>query len=179
MPASKVQAASLPAEDFKAIFRRHPGGVTVITADAREGPVALTASSVVSVSAQPPLLVFSVSALPSAAGVLARAETVVVHFLDAQDIEVAKLGATSGIDRFTQAQNWTLLESGETVYDEVRAWVRCEITERVSAGESTVFIARALQSRIERDVHLGEPDSALVYHNRAWHHLGEHSRLDC
>lgn len=28
----------------------------------------------------------------------------VVHFLDARDIEVAKLGVTSGNNRFTQAQ---------------------------------------------------------------------------
>lgn len=179
MPASKtvVPSPSLPAEDFKALFRGHPSGVAVITADAGEGPVALTASSVASVSAQPPLLVFSVSALSSAAPVLARAETVVVHFLDAQDIEVAKLGATSGIDRFAQAQTWTRLESGETVFDGVRAWVRCEIAERVPAGESTVFITQALESRSERDVQLGEPGGALVFYNRTWHHLGEHSRL--
>lgn len=179
MPASKTVASSpsLPAEDFKAVFRGHPSGVTVITADAGEGPVALAASSVASVSAQPPLLVFSVSALSSAAAVLARAETIVVHFLDAQDIGVAKLGATSGIDRFAQAQTWTRLESGETVYDGVRAWVRCEITERVPAGESTVFIARALESYVARDVTPGEVGDALVYHNRTWHNLGDHSSL--
>lgn len=179
MPASKtvLSSPSLPAEDFKAIFRGHPSGVAVITADAGEGPVALTASSVASVSAQPPLLVFSVSALSSASAVLVRAETVVVHFLDAQDIEVAKLGATSGIDRFAQAQTWTLLESGETAYDGVRAWVRCEITERVPTGESTVFIARALESHVARDVAPGEAGDALVYHNRTWHNLGDHSGL--
>lgn len=116
-----MDAPSLPAEDFKALFRGHPSGVAVITADAGKGLVALTASSVASVSAQPPLLVFSVSGLSSAAEVLSHAETVVVHFLNAQDIEVAKLGATSGSDRFAQTQTWPQLESGETVYDGVRA----------------------------------------------------------
>ncbi|MGX1748993.1 flavin reductase [Glutamicibacter protophormiae] len=81
----------------------------------------LTASSVTSVGTQPPLLLFSVSVLSSTAGVLAPTATVVLHFLDAQDIEVTKLGATSGIDRFTQTQTWTRLESGESVYDGVRA----------------------------------------------------------
>lgn len=172
----QATSPSLPAEVFKALFRGHPSGVVVITADAGEGPVALTASSVASVSAQPPLLVFSVSTLPSASAVLARAETVVVHFLDAQDIEVAKLGATSGIDRFAQAQTWTRLENSETVYDGVRAWARCEITKRVPAGESTVFIARALESRVARDAapgDAGDAGDALVYHNRTWHRLGE------
>lgn len=86
MPAFKLtvaEATSLPADDIKAFFRGQPGGVAVITADAGQGPVALTASSAASLSAEPPLPVFSVSALFSAAGVLSRSQTVVVHFLDA------------------------------------------------------------------------------------------------
>ncbi|BAS08940.1 hypothetical protein AHiyo4_23620 [Arthrobacter sp. Hiyo4] len=85
---------SLSANEFKSLFRGHPGGVAVITADAGEGPVALTVSSVVSVSAEPPLMIFSVSALSSASEVLSRAETVVVHLLDAHDVDLAKFGAT-------------------------------------------------------------------------------------
>jgi hypothetical protein len=87
--------SSLSADEFKALFRGHPGGVAVITADAGDGPVALTATSVVSVSAEPPLLIFSISALSSSSDALS-AETVVVHLLDANDIEVAKLGAARG-----------------------------------------------------------------------------------
>lgn len=106
----------------------------------------MTASSVASVSAQPPLLLFSVSALSSAATVRAQAATVVVHFLDAQDIEVAKLSATSGIDRFAHAQTRTRMGIGETVYDGTRAWVRCEVTERVPSDDSTVYVVREVAS---------------------------------
>lgn len=173
-----ASAPSLPAEDFKAIFRGHPGGVTVISADAGYGPVALTASSVASVSAEPPLLVFSISALSSASDVLSRAATVIVHFLDMHDVDVAKLGATGGIDRFAQAQSWTRLDTGEPVFDNVRAWVRCAVVDRMQAGTSTIVVARALTSHIERDAQPGEPGDALVYHNRTWHRLGEHSRLE-
>ena len=124
MPASKVTESatpSLPAEDFKAIFRGHPGGVSLITADAGDGPVALTATSVASISVDPPLLVFSISALSSAAEVLTRATSLVVHSLDVHYIEVATLGAPIGIDRFVRAQTWTRLASGESVYYGVRA----------------------------------------------------------
>src|SRR5690606_28712712 len=109
--------------DYKALFRGHPGGVAVITADAGTGPVALTATSVSSVSAEPPLLVFSVSSQSSAGPALAHAETVIVHLLDAHDLEVARLGATSGIDRFAQTHRWSRLLSGEPVFHDVRAWV--------------------------------------------------------
>ena len=150
-------SSSLSADEFKALFRGHPGGVAVITADAGDGPVALTATSVASVSAEPPLLIFSVAAVSSTTAVLAKAETVVVHLLDAHDLDLARLGATSGVDRF--------------------AWVRCAVIERMDAGGSTVFAAHALQSQLERDVAPGEPGDALVYHNRTWHRLGELSRI--
>lgn len=171
-------SSSLSPDEFKALFRGHPGGVAVITADAGDGPIALTATSVVSVSAEPPLLIFSISALSSSAGVLARASTVVVHFLDAQDIELAKLGATRGIDRFAQSHRWSRLETGEPVYEDVRAWVRCAVVDRMDAGTSTVIAAHALQSRFPRDVPDDAGADALVYHNRAWHRLSDQSRIE-
>lgn len=170
-------ASSLSAEEFKALFRGHPGGVAVITADAGDGPVALTATSVVSVSAEPPLLIFSISALSSSSDVLSRAETVVVHLLDANDIDVAKLGASRGVDRFAQAQTWSRLPTGEPVYDGVRAWVRCAVIDRMDAGTSTVIAAHALESGLGRELGTGDAGDALVYHNRTWHRLSDQSRI--
>lgn len=171
-------SSSLSADEFKSLFRGHPGGVALITADAGDGPVALTATSVSSVSAEPPLLIFSVSALSSASAVLSRAETVVVHLLDAADLDLAQLGATSGIDRFADTAKWSRLVTGEPVFQGVRAWVRGAVVERMNAGSSTVIAVHALQARLERDAAPGDPADALVYHNRTWHRLGEHSRLD-
>ena len=60
---------------------------------------------------------------------------------------------------------------------DVRAWVRCAVVNRMDAGGSTVFAAHALQSHVERGDRPGVSDDALVYHNRTWHRLGEHSQL--
>ncbi|MFE7843638.1 flavin reductase family protein [Microbacterium sp. NPDC057407] len=169
---------SLDPDSFKALFRGHPAGVAVITAEGPEGPVALTASSVASVSADPPLLIFSVSALSSATAAIAAADTVVVHLLDAHDLPLATLGATSGVDRFADETSWVRLSTGEPLYRGVRAWVRCAIVSRMDAGSSTVIAAHALQSSVERDVPPGDTGDALVYHNRGWHRLGDHSRID-
>ena len=171
------QFDSLPADAFKELFRGHPGGVAVITADDGSGPVALTATSVASVSVDPPLLIFSVSALSSAASVITKADTVVVHLLDANDLGIAQLGATSGIDRFADRAAWSRLTTGEPVYHGVRAWVRCAVISRMDAGGSTVIAAHALGASLERGIEPGDPGDALVYHNRTWHRLGEHSRL--
>jgi len=167
--------ASLDAASFKELFRGHPGGVAVITAEGESGPVALTATSVASVSADPPLLIFSLSGSSSATPTLASAETVVVHLLDEHDLDLAQLCATSGADRFGGAQPWTRLVTGEPVFGDVRAWVRCAIVSRMQAGDSTVLAAHALQSDIGRPTGQDEGPGALVYHNRTWHRLGPHS----
>lgn len=169
---------SVSADDFKRAFRGHPGGIAVITAYGENGPVALTASSVSSVSADPPLLIFSVSALSSATPTIIASDTIVVHLLDAEDIGLARTAATSGLDRFADTSAWSRLPTGEPVYHGVRAWLRCKIVSRMDAGGSTVIAAQALQVDVERDLEPGEPGAALVYHNRTWHRLGEHSRLD-
>jgi len=174
--ATRFPSASLGADDFKALFRGHPSGVSVITADGADGPVALTASSVASISVDPPLLVFSVSALSSATPAILAADSIVVHLLDAHDIEVAKLASTSGVDRFADRDRWTRLATGEPIYHGVRAWTRAAIINRFEAGSSTVIVSQALQGAVTR-----EPDSEagpLVYHNRTWHRLGEHSTID-
>lgn len=170
-------AASLPPQSFKDLFRGHPGGVAVITADAGDGPVALTATSVSSVSADPPLLTFSISALSSASATLQRADTVVVHLLDADDLALARLGATSGVDRFADRDAWSRLATGEPVFAGVRAWVRCAVIGRMDAGASTVIAAHALEAAIDRGGPGGDDANALVYHNRTWHRLDERSRL--
>ncbi|MBA8815229.1 flavin reductase (DIM6/NTAB) family NADH-FMN oxidoreductase RutF [Microbacterium halimionae] len=177
LSASASLTGSLSADEFKAVFRGHPGGVAVITADAGNGPVALTATSVSSVSAEPPLLIFSISSQSSAAPTISAAGTIVVHLLDSADVDVARLAATSGVDRFADTTAWSRLTSGEPVYHGVRAWVRCSVIDRMDAGGSTVIAAHALQASIDRDVEPGAHGDALVYHNRTWHRLGDHSRL--
>jgi flavin reductase (DIM6/NTAB) family NADH-FMN oxidoreductase RutF len=170
-------AGSLTADEFKTLFRGHPGGVAIITAEGADGPVALTATSVSSISADPPLLVFSLSSLSSATPTIVDAATIVVHLLDAHDLELARLASTRGADRFGDPALWTRLVTGEPVYHGARAWVRCAVVNRMSAGDSTVIAAHALRSSIQRRIEPGDHGDALVYHNRSWHRLGDHSRI--
>ncbi|AUI51502.1 flavin reductase family protein [Arthrobacter crystallopoietes] len=164
----------LSADRFKAAFRNHPAGVAVVTADPGDGPVGLTASSVISVSANPPLLVFSLSAYSSAAPALARAETVVVHLLGADHVHLAKTFATAGIDRFADNDSWSRLVTGEPVLAEAPTWLRGRIVQRMEAGDSTVVAVQVLQVQTPEPEETPDP---LVYHNRAWHRLGEQSVL--
>lgn len=55
-------------EAFREAFRRHPAGVAVITADPGNQPVAMTVSSLISVSAAPPVVAFSLSTKSASSG---------------------------------------------------------------------------------------------------------------
>jgi flavin reductase (DIM6/NTAB) family NADH-FMN oxidoreductase RutF len=173
-----VPPGSLSPEEFKAAFRDHAAGVCVVTADDGTGPVGLTATSVFSVSADPPLLVFSLSSSASSAPTLTRAKTAVVHILAADQVGIAKLCATSGIDRFADTSLWTRLRTGEPLFHDAHTWIRGRIVERLRAGTSTVIVLQALESNVAERDEAGTPQSTpLVYHNRTWHQLDVGSRL--
>jgi flavin reductase (DIM6/NTAB) family NADH-FMN oxidoreductase RutF len=173
---STQQIGGLSAGEFKNVFRNHPAGVAVITADAGEGPVALTATSVFSVSAEPPLLVFSLSEASSSAPTIARADTLIVHLLGADQLDLARLCATSGVDRFADTSIWDRLLTGEPYFPSAHAWIRGRIIQRMGAGGSMVVAVHALQASLppEEDPSRGQP---LVYHDRSWHALGDASRI--
>ncbi|BCW35841.1 flavin oxidoreductase [Arthrobacter sp. StoSoilA2] len=174
-PASAF-AETVSADDFKAAFRNHPAGVSVITTQSVNGPVGLTASSVFSVSANPPLLVFSLSTLSSSTPAIRDAETIVVHLMGAGQLELAQTFATSGIDRFADTSTWSRLVTGEPILHSANAWLRGRIVNRMEAGDSTVVTARVLQVSVPDQIeHDAESTRPLVYHNRAWHSLSEAS----
>jgi flavin reductase (DIM6/NTAB) family NADH-FMN oxidoreductase RutF len=173
--SSAEHIGGLSAADFKLAFRNHAAGVAVITADAGNGPVGLTATSVFSVSAEPPLLIFSISSASSSAPTIRSADTVIVHLLGADQIGLAKLCATSGIDRFADRTIWDRLLTGEPYFPSAHAWIRGKVINRMEAGTSTVIAVHALQAKLPEDAGDAAP---LVYHNRRYHSLGEHSRVD-
>lgn len=160
-----VRHALAAADGFKAAFRGHPAGIALITGRTAEGPVGLTASSVASVSADPPALSFSVTRATGSAGALLAADTILVHFLAAHHVDVARAFARSGEPRFTREQGWSALESGEPLLRDARAALRCRITRTVPVGGSSLVVAQVLE------VLLGPPAPSLVYHDRRFHRI--------
>lgn len=173
-PQARGFDPGLSAEEFKLAFRNHAAGVAVVTADAGDGPVGITVSSVFSVSAEPPLMVFSISGSSFSAPTIRRAETLVVHLLSDQQLDIARLCSTSGVDRFADTSIWSRLPTGEPHFPGVPVWIRGRVINRMEAGLSTVIAIHALESAHSGD----ETASPLVYHNRTWHALGDASRLD-
>ncbi|MBO9628663.1 MAG: flavin reductase [Shinella sp.] len=157
-------------EAFLAAFRHHPSGVAIITAEGAEGPVALTVSSLISISASPPMVAFSLSASSSSAKVVERAASVVVHFVRRADMQLARLCATSGKDRFGPDVRWSRLDSGEPYYPQVELWFRAELRGRLETPGACLVTAEL--TSVSAGAHATRQAEALVYSNRAWHALG-------
>lgn len=153
-----------------AAFRHHPSGVAIITADAGEGPVALTVSSLISISASPPMVAFSLSASSSSARTVERATSVVVHFVRRADMQLARLCATPGKDRFGPDTRWERLPSGEPHYPQVELWFRAELRGRLDTPGACLITAELTD--VSAGAHAARQVEALVYSNRAWHALG-------
>ncbi len=158
------------SEAFRSIFRRHPAGVAVVALREGDRPVGFTATSVISVSADPPLLAFSVADTSSSWQALTGATSLTVSFLGAEQVDVSARFATRGVDRFAGVA-WHWLPTGEPVLDDVPAWVRGGVVERLAVGSSVLVVVRVEESA------QGGPEAPLVYHDRAYHSLDEGSAL--
>ncbi|MBO9556467.1 flavin reductase family protein [Cellulomonas sp.] len=174
----------LTPDEYKEVFRRHPAGVAVVALvdpaaepghepglESYEGVerpgrlVGFTATSVISVSAEPPLLAFSLASTSSSWPAVSRARTLAISFLSGSQDDVSARFATQGIDRFA-AGGWTALDTGEPVIDGAVSWVRGRVVQRTPVGGSYLISVRAL-SHGTHDV------TPLVYHDRTYHQIGD------
>ncbi|MEU5954524.1 flavin reductase family protein [Streptomyces sp. NPDC047525] len=143
---------------LRSVFRQHAAGVAVITAQGPSGPVGFTATSLVSVSAEPPMLSFGIGTGASSWPAVSEAEHVGVHILGEHQLDLATTFARSGADRFGAGTRWYEGPEGVPVLDGTLAWLVCRVAARVPAGDHRIVLAEAV---------VGDPAGAgrpLLYH---------------
>ncbi|KOU56556.1 flavin reductase family protein [Streptomyces sp. NPDC060334] len=130
---------------LRSVFRQHAAGVAVITAADPSGrPVGFTATSLNSVSAEPPLLSFTLGTGSSSWPVIRDSAHLGVHILGEHQRELAGLFARGGADRFGPGTQRVEGPHGVPVLSGVLAWLVCRVVARVPAGEHRVIIAEAV-----------------------------------
>ncbi|MFR9796875.1 flavin reductase family protein [Streptomyces sp. MS06] len=145
-------------ELLRSVFRRHAAGVAVITAGGAADPVGFTATSLTSVSADPPLVSFGIGTGGSSWPTVSQAEYVGVHILGEHQRELAETFARSGADRFGAPTAWQEGPHGVPLLDGVPAWLVCRIVGRVPAGDHRIVLA---------EIAVGDsagPGRPLLYH---------------
>lgn len=143
---------------FRSVFRDHAARVVVVTAAGRPRPVGFTATSLASVSADPPMVSFAVGRSASAWRTLSRSTSLAVHLLAEDQDWLAGRFATSGIDRFANL-DWRIGPRGEPLIDDCAAYLSCRVVRHVPAGDHMLVIARVTRASVDR------PGAPLIYHD--------------
>ena len=157
----------LDAPAYRAALRRHPAGVAVITLASPSGPVGFTATSLASLSLNPPLVSFNITHTSSSIAALRNAKSLIIHLLGEHQRAVAQRFSRSAELRFGDTALWTTLETGEPLLRDTPTWLMAEPSQLVDAGDSTLVIALVAHAHCEpaRD---GTPAVPLIYHDGAY-----------
>lgn len=165
-PASRIHDD--PAS-FRQAFRHLAGGVSVITTGQGDDRTGLTATSVSSLSAEPPTIMFGLNLSSSTYPVLLRNRGFGVNFLNATQKQVADRFAgrngEKGPARYADA-GWTSGIAGAPLLVGALAALDCEVEEIIERHSHAIVIGRV------RDVRLGGNDAALVYWRGDYERLG-------
>lgn len=151
---------------FKAAFRRYSAGVSIVTARTDDGWFGLTASSVASVSADPPMLSFSMPTIGRTSEQVVAAATVGVHLLPVGRTGLAEDFARRGGPRFTSEQGWKLDDEGELYLPDSLATLTGTPQHVLPAGASSLVVIGI------HAVSVGPDSEPLTYQDRTFRGLG-------
>jgi flavin reductase (DIM6/NTAB) family NADH-FMN oxidoreductase RutF len=144
------------------LYSRLAAGVTVVAASGVDGPTGMTASSVTSVSLEPPLLLVSLAQQSrTLAAILAR-RSFAVHLLRSDQRALAERFSGGAGPRFRGLPHRTVL--GAPVLGDVLGWSVCRLEAEHSHGDHTLVIGRVVAA----GVGTGRP---LLWHDRSFMEL--------
>lgn len=145
---------------FRHVLGHLAGGVSVVTSlDAGGEPCGLTATSVCSVSLEPPLVLVSVDRTSGTHACLEASGVYAVNLLAAGQASLAVRFAREDTDKFREL-GWHGEATGAPLLDDVPGWLDCRVVREVAAGDHTVFIGQVEAARMRED----DGVRPLVYH---------------
>ncbi len=150
---------------FREALSRFASGVTVVTARRGHERFGLTASSFVSVSLDPPLVLACVAKGLHAHAVIEESGAFAVNILGVHQLDVALRFAglkPEFADRFDGLE-WSTAVTGSPLLEGSLAALDCRLHASHPAGDHTIYVGEVLHAVIWRD------DAPLLYHRRHWH----------
>ena len=152
----------VPSDVFRHLVGAFPSGVTIVTTPEQGGGYwGFTASSFISVSLEPPMVLVSLDAKADCFPAFAAAGSFVVNILSAGQRDVAVRFATRGADKFAGLSTSPGAHTGGPVLDGVAAHLECVMHERHVAGDHVLLLGLVVSGQ-HADV------APLLYHRRAF-----------
>jgi flavin reductase (DIM6/NTAB) family NADH-FMN oxidoreductase RutF len=156
-----------PQDVFLASFSLHPAGVAVITGLLDDGsPVGFTATSLASFSSDPPRASFNIARHSSSFGAIDMGKDLLLHFLAADQISLARKMAAASQDRFV-GNHWAPGIGDLPQLHGVRAELRATVVAVTRVGENAAVVVEIT----EGNTHPDRPP--LVYVERNYHVVGD------
>ena len=153
------------ADQFRQLMRQHPAAVTVIATGAAPNRTGLTATAVMSLSADPVSIVCAINRSSLTCTKIIENKTFSVNTLADHQRELASTfagqTALTGESRFTP-DDWCTLESGAPVLRHAVISLDCELMQAIETGTHTLLLGRVVAGQQSTD------ESALVYVDGHW-----------
>lgn len=149
----------IDSSEFRRVLGHFPSGVAIVTTCQPDGrPAGLTVNAFCSVSLAPPLVLVCLERDADTHGYLTAAGVFAVNVLEQDHGEtLSRRFATWGVEEKFEGVAYHAEQTGAPVLDAALAWLDCRVTQRVAAGDHTIFIGEVL----EANAHEGQP---LVYY---------------
>ena len=149
-------------EELRALMRRVPTAVVVVTAEVDGRRYGITVGSLVSLSLDPPLVGMSISRETSLNLLLKDADVFAVSLLRGDQDGIAQHFSRS-VPPLVLWNGIPLREAdGPPQIDGALGWLRCRRTEQLEVGTHTFFVSEVLSVEPGRDA------AALLYAHRRY-----------
>ena len=159
----RLDGGVVPAHVLRSTMRQHAAGVAVITTS-DGGPVGFCATSLTSVSLQPPTVSFAVVLASTSGRAWRSADYGIVHLLRHDQTAVAATFARSGRDKFARV-GWRWGPHGQPLLDSVLAWMLVSTRERLLVGDHLLVICDV------RAASTAPSAGPLIHHDGGFHAL--------
>ena len=147
----------LPAQ-FRAAMRRLAASVSIVVAKGESGPVGMAATSITSLTIDPPAMLICVNRATSPHALLEPTAPLSVNLLSRHQHDVsAAFGGGLPRDARFKVGIWRDSENGLPVLDEAQASLLCVIDAMLAYGTHSIVIARVLKA------HVGGTVAPLIY----------------
>ena|SRR5690625_4769462 len=131
------------SDEYRNTIGHFTSGVTIVTALDEDIKYGITASSVTSVSLEPPLLLVCINKNTGTSDVISKTGVFSVNILHSEQGQLARKFATPNSDKFADVDT-TVGYLGLPLLQDSHASLECRVTESISAGTHYVFIGEVV-----------------------------------
>lgn len=152
----------LPAE-FRAAMRRLAASVAIVVAQGENGPVGMAATSITSLTVDPPAILVCVNRTTSLHALLVPTAPLSVNLLSKHQHHVsAAFGGGVPRDERFQVGSWIVRDHGLPELAEAQANLYCVIDAMLAYGTHSIVIARVLSASVSETI------APLIYQDGAY-----------